>query len=346
MNQINSNIIMLKKLNIDHIKKALIEMEYGTKLTIAKATGLSVATCGNILNELLKRGEVIEMDTAESNGGRPAKRFIYNMNFRYVACMYLIYDCDRKEHNITYVVSNLAGERLEEKTEKFDHINYETIEKLTDRLIKKYPLIKSVGVGIPGVVNDGLILSDCDIENLNSFPLKDKLKKGFPVKVVIENDMNLQTLGFYRQLEYDEAKNIVLINFPKNKCIGSGIIVEGHILKGNTNFAGELSYLPFGMTQAEQIKQFNSPESMMPLVIRTITSIIPIINPDTIALTGELIQAEILENIIEECSKIIPKEHMPKIIVRKNTEDDYINGLLFATTESLSCDIKLVRKRI
>jgi predicted NBD/HSP70 family sugar kinase len=37
-----------------------------------------------------------------------------------------------------------------------------------------------------------------------------------------------------------------VIKFPKDNFPGAGFIVDGHLLKGNTKFAGEVSFLPFG----------------------------------------------------------------------------------------------------
>ena len=74
----------------------------------------------------------------------------------------------------------------------------------------------------------------------------------FGKHVVIENDMNLIAYGFYQAGEYEESTSIAVVSFFKDNWPGSGIIVDGHIIHGNTNFAGEVSYLPFGCTHDEQ----------------------------------------------------------------------------------------------
>ncbi len=344
MNQIISNTMRIKQLNVELVKSALIEMTYGTKLTVANATGLSVATCGNILNELLENGEVIEVDTEQPNGGRPARRFTYNANYCYVGCMYIGYE--NGVPKITYAVSNLIGEIIEENSVILDSIDYGAIENLIVQLTETYDMIKAIGIGVPAVVYEGIVVGDCDIRNLINFPLEKKLKARFPLEIVVENDMNLIAVGFYRKQNYDQDKNIAVIEFPKDKCIGSGIIIEGHIIKGNTNFAGEVSYLPFDITQEEQLKRLDSEEGFLPLAVKTIVSVIAVINPDTIVLTGELVRSDMLEEISHECLKTIPKEHMPRIIIREDIYEDYMNGLISVTIESLTCDIQLVKKRI
>jgi predicted NBD/HSP70 family sugar kinase len=344
MNKIVSNNSKVKQLNIELVKDALIELTYATTQTVAKTTGLSIATCGNILNELLESGEVIEVDLEQPKGGRPARRFMYNANYCYVACIYLNYKGG--DYKITYAVANLINEIIEEDSVILDDINYESIVGLIDKLIAKHDNIRAVGVGVPAAVCDDVLVGDCEIKGLINFPLGKRLKEKYPINIIVENDMNLKVLGLYKKQNYDKHKNIAVITFPKNSCIGSGIVVDGHVVKGNTQFAGEVSYLPFDISQEELITQLQSVDGFLPIVVKTIVSIIAVINPETIALTGELVRPDMLEDIFNGCLKIIPEKHMPKIIIRENIHDDYINGLISVTIESLTCDFKLVKKRI
>lgn len=344
MNQVISNTTRIKQINVELVKDALIELIYGTKQSISNITGLSVATCGNILNGLIESGEAIEIDLEQPSGGRPARRFMYNANYSYVACIDLSYE--QGIYKITYAVTNLVGEIIEEDSIIVDNITYQIIVYQIDRLITKYKIIKAIGIGVPAVVYEGVLVGECDIKDLSNFPLERELKKVFDKEIIVENDMNLKALGFYRKQKYHYGQNIAVINFPKDKCIGSGVIVGGHVVKGNTNFAGEVSYLPLDVSQEQLVYELNEDDRLLLLVVKIITSVIAVINPATIMLTGELINPDMLEDIYKGCLKIIPKEHMPEIIIRENIQDDYINGLVTITLESLTCDVQLVKKRI
>lgn len=345
MNQVISNTTKIKQINIELVKDALIELKYGTKQSISSETGLSVATCGNILNELVESGEVIEVDLEQPSGGRPARRFVYNANFSYVACIYVSYE--EGINKITHAVTNLLGEIIEEDSVILDSISYESIVTLIEKLTAKYEIIKAIGIGVPAVVCEGTIVGSCGIKELSNLSLQKQLKELYPIEIIVENDMNLQALGFYRKQNFHNSnKSIALITFPKDNCIGSGIIVDGHIIKGNTNFAGEVSYLPLGLSQEDLIKELEKDDQFLRLAVKIITSIITVINPATIVLTGELVRSDMLGDIISGCLKIVPKEHMPEIIVREDIHDDYINGLVSVTIESLACDVQLVKKRI
>ncbi|WP_232229194.1 hypothetical protein [Paenibacillus zanthoxyli] len=114
------------------------------------------------------------------------------------------------------------------------------------------------------------------------------MKKKNEVSVIIENDMNLTVYGFYHLQNFEEEKTFAVVNFPKNHFPGAGFIVDGRILSGNTKFGGEVSFLPFGITREEQLRQLQTDDGFVRLAMNTLTSIIAIINPVTIAITGEL----------------------------------------------------------
>ncbi|WP_238881933.1 ROK family protein [Clostridium sp. YIM B02551] len=343
MLQVSNNTIKVKQINIQLIKNALKASSYGTKTTIAKATGLSIATCGNILNELLEKGEVLEIDLEESNGGRPARRFIYNADYAYIACMYL--RTEGKENSISYVITNLLGENIEEGKIIVKSINFELIDTTIEELIMRYENIMALGIGVPGVVHDGHI-GVCDISDLVNFPLGEKLKEKYQVEVIIENDMNFTAFGFYEKQEYDEDKTLVYALFPKDNLPGAGIIIDGHMFKGNTKFAGELSFLPFDMKREEQLIKLNNNRDFLKIVVKSITSIIAIINPETIVLSGDLFKGNELDEIYKECTKIIPKEHMANIFIKEDIHEDYMNGIVSITLESLNYNIKLIERKI
>ncbi|MNN79888.1 hypothetical protein D3C81_1965730 [compost metagenome] len=94
------------------------------------------------------------------------------------------------------------------------------------------------------------------------------------------------------------------------------------------------------------MKQLNSAGGFVPLAVKMITSIIATINPVSIALTGELSRTELLDDIYSGCLKDIPREHMPELFIKNSIHDEYLNGLISITLESLTYNLQLVEKRI
>lgn len=342
MMPISHNTLQVKKINVELVKNTLKAMGTGTKASIASMTRLSVATCGTILNELVQSGEVIETEPEESSGGRPARQYMFNANYAYVLC--LLVRTEGGLHSITYALVNLVGDTIEEDIRNFNYIDVETIERLIEECIEKYSNVKAIGIGIPGVVHHGTI-GICDVAPLAGEALGVRLEEKFNLDIIIENDMNLTVYGFYNMQNFAEDKSFAVITFPKNHYPGAGFIVNGRMVTGTTNFAGEISYFPFGITREEQLERLHDANEFIPLAAKILASIITIINPVSIAVTGDLTHPAQTENLIKGCLQYIPQEHMPALMIKNNTQDEYLTGIIALTLESLTYRLQLVEKR-
>ncbi|MEO2203486.1 ROK family protein [Paenibacillus pabuli] len=341
---ITNNTMRVKKMNRELVRQTLKKMGQGTKSMVAEATGLSVATCRSILLELLEAGELVELDLEESSGGRPAQVYKFNENFSYIVC--LIVKAGVQCHSVSYSVTNLYGEIVEEgyqETEK-DQMNEVVIYELIERLIGKFPLIRAVGIGVPGAVNQGVV-NVSDIPRLVGVPLAAYIRGKYEVEVIVENDMNLTVYGLYQKQEYQDEKSIVVATFIEGSLPGAGIMIDGHIHRGNTQFAGEIAFLPLGLSYDEQFRLLHDRETFHPLAARAVSSLIAVMNPETLALTGTLVQPEDVEMIRNECLKYIPEMHMPQIKLLDEPDENYKYGLMTLTMESLTYSLQLVEKR-
>jgi len=323
----------VKRLNVALIKNTLKARQNGTKSSIAQLTGLSVATCGTILNELVATGEVIELEPDESSGGRPAKKYAYNADFGCVICLVVM--TQGGIHSIRYQVVNLAGDAVMETTMRYESIDVDAVDSVVGRIIQENNQVQAIGIGIPGVVDRGII-GICDVPQLAGKPLGPHLEEKYGIPVTIQNDMNMTIYGLYHMQDFEEEQTFAVVTFPKGHFPGAGFIAGGRLLAGYTNFGGEVSFLPFGISREEQLRQLQTDEGFVRLAVRTITSIVAIINPIAIALTGELPRESLLEDIYQGCLRVIPEAHMPKLFVKNDTQEEYMKGMVRETLESLS----------
>ena len=347
MRKITSNTKKLKQINVELVKNALISMGGATKLAVANETGLSVATCGNILNELINIGEVIESGSEESSGGRPARLFRYNANHCLVLCLSL--KCCFGKFGVEYNIMNLIGKSVERRSLSPKNITLEYIKSLISEALELHPTIQVAAIGVPAVVGSGNGLKLSAIPALNSVSLEDELKERFPkLKFVIENDLNIIALGFYKAHEHDEMRGVsaVVVDFPAESCAGSGIVVDGRVLRGFSNFAGEISYLPFFHSRESISSQVSCEEELITKAADTIISIIAVLNPAQAVLTGDLLKMPMLERIAERVCCAIPADDMPRLIIREDVTEEYMYGLFYAAGERMSCDVMLVKKEL
>jgi len=334
MKQIISNTAQVKSYNVKIVKNAFKELQSGTKTTISRITGLSVATCNTILNELATTGEILEVDSEYSNIGRPAKAYKFNGNYSFICCIYMSYENKKKIFN--YAIVNLLGDIIKEQSMIKEFIDHDVIENLVQELIQQHENIEAIGIGVPGVVNRKNVIDSCDIEELGKCALAERLIDKFGKAVVIENDMNSIASGFYQVGEYDEDTSIAVLSFYKDNWPGTGIIVDGNIVHGNTNFAGEVSYLPFDCTHDEQKELLKTKEGVIRIVSKTICSLVAIINPETLIITGTILTEDILEDICSVIRKVIPEKHIPQIRLENDTNKYYLSGLSSMTLQELN----------
>ena len=314
----------VRELNTEKIRNCLKRLNNATKLELSEKTGLSVATCGNLLREMLKTEEVYEIAPAESTGGRPSKRFVYNSNYKFVSGIYLRMEGTKRTINVN--VSNLIGENIDDISYDFEDITLQDLEFVIELILKKYPKIAVIALGVPGVVKNGY-LGYCDFKGVSNRDILSILSSKFPVTFIVENDVNTSALGYYQKCKDQAKENLVYIYFPTGGCPGSGIIINGHIFHGYSNFAGEIWNLPF-IYHLDKDKIIQSKaEDFTEFVSQLIQSYACIINPKTVVLSGLFLTGEHKELLSDKLKKISFSEFLPKVLFEQDFHDSYIEGL-------------------
>lgn len=328
-----STFNQVKLHNVTMIKNTLRSIPNGTKHTVAQMTGLSIATCNTILNELAETGEILPVEASVSYVGRPPKLFRFNKDYSYICCLFPAVDSGKEYLN--YAIVDLLGNILTQRSLGYDKICFDTIADLLRELIKKEPRIETISIGIPGYHNNGVVES-CGIEELNGYRLAEKLQEEFHRTVLLENNMNAIAYGLYSANPglKDSGAGFVTISFFKDSGPGSGIILNGEIIRGSTNFAGEILYLPYAETDIhELVKQGD--ESIIECAVTALICYCIILNPALVVFTGENLSERMIPAIQEKCLKTVPAEHLPDLRYEKDYMDSYISGLTQTAFDNL-----------
>lgn len=341
MKQHPINSMQVKQLNTELLKSVLKREKYCTKPDLAKWSGLSVSTCGNILKELLETQEVIEISLNESTGGRPARLFMFNENYSSVATIYA-----RKEKNqvtLSCSVSNLLGVPIFETTLEFKDVGLREIQTAVTLLLTQYPNIKVVGLGLPAVIHNGKIgCSDFpQLANLNIIKI---LEEQFSIQVIAENDVNATAMGFHKRNHLSNQDHIAYLYYPKFGNAGSGLIVHGQILHGSQNFAGEISFLPLGIPFEQQGELQKDLDGFSRFVTQTVQSINCVINPSTIILSGLSFSPEMKDRVQMKFQESVDAAHRPNLVFEEDIHENYLYGLTMIALEKLSCSIQIIER--
>lgn len=328
------NTETIKEVNISKIIDFLREVPNSTIAEISRSTLLSIATCSNIMNELLKDGEVFESGLNRRSGGRPAKEYSINPDHFHICCLQL-YVYDQIDHMV-YFTSNRMGETINSSEPIPGEVTVNTLKDTISEIIKDDPLITSIGIGVPGLVYKGNVGSDCDNARLRNTNLLQELSDTFYLQIFIENDMNLCALGSY-YFYLDSGINtsmISVVNFPKNDCIGVGTAKNGNVIQGMSSFSGELSYLPLPGVDEKRHLRPNNGDELINTIMTVALVVITTYNPSILTFTGNLVIESVFEEVVRLCAEHIPHEHMPRFEFKKDILYVYKLGLLKGTLKN------------
>jgi hypothetical protein len=286
-----------------------------------------------------KNGELILVGLDDSSGGRRAKRYSYNPEYMLGLAIFL----ERTETN--YIVFNCLGEVKDagKTSSVLVDVGLTLLTECVEEIMEKYPKISSIAIGVPGSVDNGRIFYIPGYEHLQNFDLKGFLENRFSIPVVIENDMNAAVLGYHDSKGIKKNKSLIYLYSGQNGP-GAGIMVNGVVVRGSTNFSGEVSFVPqyndrnFGqaLENGNRSKKATICEEYeIDAISRLVASFAAIINPHTIIFCDDEVNQFIIDQILKRSSKFIPVEHLPKLIM-SDWKQDYLFGL-----QSLGLDLMI-----
>lgn len=98
-----------------------------------------------------------------------------------------------------------------------------------------------VGIGSPGVISveTGTVIAAVNL-GFENVPLTKYLSEKLGVPVILENDANAAAFGEYKAGAAKNTTNFVALTIGTG--IGSGVVLDGKIYRGNNGIAGELGH--------------------------------------------------------------------------------------------------------
>ena len=312
----------IRKFNMLKIKKILRQGGEYTKQQIANITGLSVATCNTLLNEMQGCGEVLGEKKRFHEVGRESVCYRINEDFETFLCLFLELHGEKRRLFACHL--SVTGRVMEQKEEWYTFLDAAAIADAVAKMCGGKAAITQIVVGIPGIAEGGVV-RHCDIPELEDAALKESLENRFHISVHLENDMHLKAYGYYRRCgSPDEI--VTLAYFPEHILPGTASVHKGMVLQGKNQFAGMVGFLPYDVDREEELSLLKK-DTCRPFISKAVTAIIAIVNPGIIVLTGELLDEDSMKWIRSDCLRHIPEEYMPVFCYEESLDSLYVEGM-------------------
>ena len=213
-----------------------------SRLDLAARTGLSPATIGNVMSELIKERVVVETGQLDSNGGRPA--VVVKVNPDRAAVIGV--DVGETGAAIELFDLNLRKLAAVEKPLRLPRESPGSLVALIAKGVKELinetdtssgPLV-GIGVGVPGVVvHDGEEYVHAPSLGWDRIPLLQLLRAAMPAPVMLDN--GAKTMG-RAELWFGarrDARHLAVVLLGTG--VGAALFSDGALYRGSTSSAGE-----------------------------------------------------------------------------------------------------------
>lgn len=129
-----------------------------------------------------------------------------------------------------------------------------SLKRLIMSMQEKFPRIKAIGVGVPGIVlDDGTVKISPNMPEWVDVPLGKFLTNVFSLPITIDNDANCAA---YAEMTIGAGKDFnSFIYVTLGTGVGGAIVYKRKILKGEHNAAGELGHIIYNPFEALNSKR-------------------------------------------------------------------------------------------
>lgn len=216
-----------------------------SRAEIARETSLQRSTVSAIVDGLRDDGLIEDIGTGDSTGGR--KPTLLRLRTGQPVAI----GVDVTPSLTTVVLADLAGNLLE--TDEFptssdiDYMNRQILSRVK-QFVEQHPEADlQVGLSVPGIAdqNSGEILY-VPYFQWSNWDIGKQITEETGLSVVLENDANAVALAelWFGAEEIKRTRNFIMVFVAEG--IGTGIIIDGQVYRGENGAAGEFGHMFVG----------------------------------------------------------------------------------------------------
>jgi N-acetylglucosamine repressor len=230
------------------ILRTLYQQRTATRADIIAATGLNAGSVSLALQVLLRSGTILKVGELESNGGRRREVLTLNQDAAYFIGV------DLESHRIRFSLASFGGDvryRWEEDLEPRDSLDidklFDGIERVASTLTtQERSRLLAVGISYPGLLDQQGRLTAVNL-GWRQFRVMAELEKvgrtrGFEaLPIFLEPDRHSCVLVEQWLGRAQHHRNGAYVSCDRG--IGIGIFLDGKVVEGWRDMAGELGHL-------------------------------------------------------------------------------------------------------
>lgn len=224
-----------------------------SRAQVAKKTNITRATVSDIVNDLIADGAIYEGGEDNSPVGRKGILLNYNASLGFGVGV------DIGGTKISFGLFDVNAELLATKTvETYKVVTNDIFISLLADSIREFiaennrdlTSLQVIGIATPGIVDykKGIVVEGSPNlpgwENLN---LSARITEHLGVPVVLENDVRAALVGEVWKGQCQNVQSAILLAVGTG--IGSALLMDGNIIRGFGNAAGEIGYMLFEREQ-------------------------------------------------------------------------------------------------
>ncbi len=236
----------IRNINKHMVLNFVRDREPISRAELSRVTELQRSTISIIIDELVQEGLIEEIGTGESSGGRRPTM----LRLRAEGAMAI--GVDVTPTVTTVAICDIAGRIVAREsfaTESSLKTTHSKIIEYVSRMKEKNSerRIEGIGVSLPGLVDpvSGKALY-IPYFKWREWNIAGELKSATGLNVIIDNDANASALAelWFGRPEISNARDFILVLVADG--IGTGIIFDGQIYRGNYGAAGEFGHMIVG----------------------------------------------------------------------------------------------------
>jgi len=235
----------IRDINQQIVLNYIREREPISRAEIARETDLQRSTISAIVEALTAEGMVEEVGEGESTGGRRPTLLRLRTKEAIAIGVAITPTCTM------VATSDLAGRIVEQK----EFLTDPDLEKTLGEVIslvreisaRNKGSIEAVGISLPGLVDPSTGTAVyVPYFKWRDIPVSKTIASAVGLPVIIDNDANAVALAelWFGRPEVSDARDFILVLV--NEGVGTGIIFDGQVYRGQRGAAGEFGHMVIG----------------------------------------------------------------------------------------------------